>query len=99
MEKNIAVRIYIDKNVVGFLAYVQGRDQNEKNCYFNIYLLPEHNGNGYRQLLFNKMLIDESFDKSNKQFLKVDNNLKIWNKECEQLKINIKKHKGVYYLI
>jgi len=48
--------LYIDKNVVGFLAYVQGRDQNEKNCYFNIYLLPEHNGNGYRQLLFNKML-------------------------------------------
>ena len=55
--------LYKDGMVVGYLGYAQGRDENHRNCYFNIFLDPEYNGNGYRQLLYERMLEDiKSFD-------------------------------------
>jgi GNAT superfamily N-acetyltransferase len=50
--------LYDDDTVLGFLGYAQGRDVNHQNCYFNIYLDPEYNGNGYRKLLYDRMLQD-----------------------------------------
>ena len=55
--------LYNDDTVLGFLGYAQGRNENHQNCYFNIYLDPEYNGNGYRKLLYDRMLQDtETFD-------------------------------------
>ena len=55
--------LYDDDTVLGFLGYAQGRDENHRNCYFNIYLDPEYNGNGYRKLLYDRMLKDiKTFD-------------------------------------
>jgi GNAT superfamily N-acetyltransferase len=48
--------LYNDDTVIGFLGYAQGRGKNHRNCYFNIYLDPEYNGNGYRKLLYDTML-------------------------------------------
>jgi len=55
--------LYDDEAVLGFLGYAQGRDENHKNCYFNIYLDPHYNGHGYRKLLYDRMLADiQTFD-------------------------------------
>lgn len=48
---------------------------------------------------YDKLLINSEYDSSDKKYIKIDKDLKIWNKECEQLKVNISKHNGVYYLI
>ena len=48
--------LYDDDTVLGFLGYAQGRDENHRNCYFNIYLDPDYNGKGYRKLLYERML-------------------------------------------
>ena len=50
--------LYDDNAVIGFLGYAQGRDENHRNCYFNIYLDPQYNGHGYRKLLYDRMLED-----------------------------------------
>ena len=47
--------LYEDDNVLGYLGYAQGRDENHRNCYFNIFLDPQYNGKGYRQILYDKM--------------------------------------------
>ena len=44
--------------VPGYLGYAQGRNENHENCYFNIFVDPSHDGNGYRQLLYDRMLKD-----------------------------------------
>ena len=44
--------------VPGYLGYAQGRKENHQNCYFNIFIDPNHDGNGYRQLLYDRMLED-----------------------------------------
>ncbi len=48
--------LYNGNTVLGYLGYAQGRDENCRNCYFNIFLDPQYNGNGYRQLLYERML-------------------------------------------
>ena len=48
--------LYKNDQMLGYLGYAQGRKENAKNCYFNIFLDPSYNGNGYRQLLYDKML-------------------------------------------
>ena len=48
--------LYNRNTVLGYLGYAQGRDENCRNCYFNIFLDPQYNGNGYRQLLYERML-------------------------------------------
>ena len=56
--------LLFDKDkVLGFLGYAQGRDDNNRNCYFNIYLDPRYNDRGYRQLLYGRMLKEiQTFD-------------------------------------
>ena len=55
--------LYDDNIVIGFLGYAQGRDENYRNCYFNIYLDPQYNGHGYRKLLYKRMRNDiQTFD-------------------------------------
>ena len=48
--------LYHDNTLIGYLGYQQGRDENKQNCYFNIFLDPNYNGNGYRKLLYDEML-------------------------------------------
>ena len=48
--------LYREEKVIGYLGYGQGRDENQHNCYFNIYLDPNFNGNEYRQQLYDQML-------------------------------------------
>ena len=48
--------LYRGNAVIGYLGYHQGRDKNKQNCYFNIFLDPNFNGNGYRQQLYDQML-------------------------------------------
>jgi len=50
--------LHEDDMIVGYLGYAQGRDKNNRNCYFNIFLDPQYNGNGYRQLLYDRMRED-----------------------------------------
>ena len=55
--------LYNGDSVLGYLGYAQGRNENHRNCYFNIFLDPEYNGNGYRQILYERMREDiQSFD-------------------------------------
>ena len=51
-------RLLLYKNgiTVGVLYYSQGRDENRKTTFFTLNLDPDYNGNGYRKLLYNKML-------------------------------------------
>ena len=58
-DKSIArdrIILYEQEKVIGYLGYLQGRAENNQNCYFNIYLDPVYNGNGYRKLLYEEML-------------------------------------------
>ena len=58
-------RLFLCDNntVLGYLGYAQGRDKNCRNCYFNIFLDPQYNDNGYRQLLYERMLEEiQAFD-------------------------------------
>ena len=48
--------LYRDNAVIGYLGYGQGRDENKQNCYFNIFLDPNCNGNRYRQQLYDQMI-------------------------------------------
>ena len=50
--------LYNGDIVLGYLGYAQGRDENHRNCYFNIFLDPQYNDNGYRKLLYERMLED-----------------------------------------
>ena len=55
--------LYDGNTVLGYLGYAQGRDENCRNCYFNIFLDPQYNDNGYRQLLYERMLEEiQTFD-------------------------------------
>ena len=66
IDKNLKrdrLLLYEDDNVLGYLGYAQGRNENHRNCYFNIFLDPQYNGNGYRQILYERMLEDiKAFD-------------------------------------
>ena len=48
--------LFQDEKAIGYVGYCQGRDENSKNCYFNIFLDPNYIENGYHQLLYDKML-------------------------------------------
>ena len=48
--------LYNDDVLIGVLYYSQGRDENNKTTFFTLNLDPNYNNNGYRKLLYNKML-------------------------------------------
>ena len=60
--------LYRDNAVIGYLGYGQGRDENKQNCYFNIFLDPQFNGNGYRELLYDRMCKDIQTFKCNRLY-------------------------------
>ena len=48
--------LYKDNILIGVMYYSQGRDENNKIIFFTLNLDPNYNNNGYRKLLYNKML-------------------------------------------
>ena len=48
--------LYIEDIIIGVIYYSQGRDENNKTTFFTLNLDPKYNNNGYRKLLYNKML-------------------------------------------
>ena len=49
--------LYSDNRVVGINHFSQGKDQNSRNCYFNIYLDPKFNQLENFQRLYDEMLV------------------------------------------
>ena len=73
-DKNIIRnRLFLnqDNSVIGYLGYGQGRDENKQNCYFNIYLDPNFNGNGYRQQLYDQMLQEVQAFRCNRLYMSI----------------------------
>ncbi len=48
--------LYRENTLIGVIYYSQGRDENNKTTFFTLNLDPNYNNNGYRKLLYNKML-------------------------------------------
>jgi GNAT superfamily N-acetyltransferase len=48
--------LYRENTLIGVIYYSQGRDDNNKTTFFTLNLDPNYNNNGYRKLLYNKML-------------------------------------------
>ena len=50
------ILLYDNNILIGALYYSQGRDANSRTTFFTTHLDPTYNYNGYRNLLYNKML-------------------------------------------
>ena len=48
--------LYNNDVLIGVLYYSQGRDENNRTCFYTLHLDPNYNQKGYRKLLYNKML-------------------------------------------
>ena len=48
--------LYNDNILIGVMYYSQGRDENSRTTFYTTNLDPTYNHNGYRNLLYNKML-------------------------------------------
>jgi GNAT superfamily N-acetyltransferase len=48
--------LYKENILIGVMYYSQGRGENNKTTFFTLNLDPDYNNNGYRKLLYNKML-------------------------------------------
>jgi RimJ/RimL family protein N-acetyltransferase len=48
--------LYDNNILIGVMYYSQGRDENNKTAFFTLHLDPNYNNNGYRKLLYDKML-------------------------------------------
>ena len=48
--------LYNDDVLIGVLYYSQGRNENKRTTFYTLHLDPAYNQNGYRKLLYNKML-------------------------------------------
>jgi len=62
---------YNDNMLIGLVYYVQGRNENSRTCFFNIVLDPQYHNNGYRELLYQKMLQEVKGFKCNQLFSNV----------------------------
>ena len=60
-----------DNTVIGYLGFGQGRAENNQNCYFNIFLDPDFDGNGYRKLLYEKMLKEVQAFNCNRLYMSI----------------------------
>ena len=63
--------LYHDNTLIGYLGYQQGRGENKQNCYFNIFLDPKFNGNGYRQQLYEQMLQEVQSFSCNRLYMSI----------------------------
>ena len=48
--------LYENNKLIGVVYYSQGRDENKRTCFYTLNLDPTYNHQGYRNLLYNKML-------------------------------------------
>tara|TARA_B100001750_G_scaffold214775_1_gene198153 strand:- start:90 stop:1055 length:966 start_codon:yes stop_codon:yes gene_type:complete len=48
--------LYSNNTLIGVLYYSQGRNENSKTTFYTLNLDPAYNNNGYRNLLFSKLL-------------------------------------------
>ena len=48
--------LYKNNILIGVIYFSQGRDENNRICFYTLNLDPEYNNNGYRSLLYSKML-------------------------------------------
>ena len=48
--------LYDNSILIGVIYYSQGRDKNNKTCFYTLNLDPKYNHKGYRHLLYNTML-------------------------------------------
>ncbi len=48
--------LYNNNTLIGAIYYSQGRDENNKTCFYTLNLDPAYNQKGYRHLLYSKML-------------------------------------------
>ena len=48
--------LYDNSILIGVIYYSQGRDENNKTCFYTLNLDPAYNHKGYRHLLYNTML-------------------------------------------
>ena len=48
--------LYKGNQIIGVLYYSQGRDENNRTAFYTLNLDPQYNHNGYRKLLYEKML-------------------------------------------
>ena len=57
-RSQIRNRLLIYKNniLIGVIYYSQGKDENSRTAFYTLHLDPTYNNNGYRNLLYNKML-------------------------------------------
>ena len=60
-DKNIIrnrLLLYKDNTLIGVLYYSQGRSENSKTAFYTLNLDPDYNNQGFRKLLFDKLLIE-----------------------------------------
>ena len=55
--KSDKLLLYYDNKVIGYLAFVNGRNENSQTFFFNILLNPKYSNFGYREKLYQKMLL------------------------------------------
>ena len=48
--------LYNNNKLIGVLYYSQGRDENNRTCFYTLNLDPSYNDNGYRKLLYKRLL-------------------------------------------
>ena len=48
--------LYKNNILIGVIYYSQGKDENSRTAFYTLHLDPTYNNNGYRNLLYNKML-------------------------------------------
>ena len=68
-DKNLVsnkLLMYKNNTIVGNINYYQGRDGNSRTAFYTLNLDPNYNNNGYRKLLYNKMLKDIKIFNCNK---------------------------------
>ena len=46
--------LYKEDNLIGVLYYSQGRDENNKTCFYTLNLDPAYNHKGFRKLLLSQ---------------------------------------------
>ena len=49
--------LYKNNILIGAIYYSQGKDENRRTTFYTLNLDPTYNNNGYRSLLYNKMLM------------------------------------------
>ena len=60
-DKNIIrnrLLLYKDNTLIGVLYYSQGRAENSKTAFYTLNLDPDYDNQGFRKLLFDKLLIE-----------------------------------------